>query len=167
MGTNGSSQDEHGNIICYKAQLTGITQGFFQKPNTNYSDNSMFAPVMWFESLCIAFSMAASNRWKMCQLDIKTAYLNGYLKEEIHMQQSGKFDNKTGHICWLRQSLYRLKQAGNVWNKAWNQVMEELGYQKLKLDYCCFIRCEGENFSILLVWVDDLINFSNDTDCAE
>jgi len=45
--------------------------------------------------------------------------------------------------------------------------MEELGYEKLKSDYCCFVWHEGEDFSILLVWVDDLINFSNDTDRIE
>jgi len=45
--------------------------------------------------------------------------------------------------------------------------MEELRYEKLKSDYCCFIWCEGEDFSILLVWVDDLINFNNDTDRVE
>ena len=45
--------------------------------------------------------------------------------------------------------------------------MEELGYEKLKSDYCCFVYCKGEDFSILLVWVDDLINFSNDTDCVK
>jgi len=45
--------------------------------------------------------------------------------------------------------------------------MEELGYEKLKLDYCCFVQHKGEDFSILLVWVNDLINFSNDTDCVE
>ena len=45
--------------------------------------------------------------------------------------------------------------------------MEELGYKKLKSDYCCFIQHKRKDFSILLVWVDDLINFSNDTDCIE
>ena len=54
------------------------------------------------------------------------------------------------HVCQLKQSLYELKLAGNVWNKGWNQVMEELGYEKLKSDYCCFVQHEGEDFSILL-----------------
>ena len=66
----------------------------------------------------------------MHQMDVETAYLNGYrLEEEIYMQQPAGFNNKTGCICWLRRSLYGLKQARNVWNKAWNQVMEELGYK--------------------------------------
>jgi len=111
--------------------------------------------------------MAAINRWKMCQMDVKTAYLNSYLKEEIYMQQPTGFNNTTGRVCWLQWSLYGLKQAGNVWNKAWNQAMEELGYKKLKSDYCCFVWRKGEDFSILLVWVDDLINFSNDTNRVE
>jgi len=100
-------------------------------------------------------------------MDVKTAYLNGYLEEEIYMLQPAGFDDGTGRVYRLKRSLYGLKQAGNVWNKAWNKAMEELGYEKLKSDYCCFVRREGEDFSILLVWVDDLINFSNDTDRVE
>ena len=158
-------KDKHGNTIQYKAQL--VAQGFSQKPGTDYSNNSMFVPVMRFESLCTAFGMAAINGWDMRQMDINTAYLNGYLEEEIYMLQPSGFDDRTGRICRLRQSLYGLKQAGNVWNKAWNKAMEELGYKKLKSDYCCFVWRKGEDFSILLVWVDDLINFSNDTDRVE
>jgi len=122
---------------------------------------------MRFESLCTAFGMAAINGWDMRQIDVKTAYLNSYLEEEIYMLQPAGFNDKTGRICHLKRSLYGLKQAGNIWNKAWNKAMEELGYEKLKSDYCCFVWHKGEDFSILLVWVDDLINFSNDTDHIE
>jgi len=90
-------KDKHGNTIWYKAQL--IAQGFSQKPGTDYSNNSMFAPVMRFESLCTVFGMAAINGWDMRQMDIKTAYLNSYLKEEIYMLQPSGFDDGTGHVC--------------------------------------------------------------------
>ena len=93
-------KDEHGNTIWYKARL--IAQGFSQKSGTNYSDNSMFTPVMQFESLCTAFGMAVINEWEMCQMDIKAAYLNGYLEEEIYMQQPARFNNKTGCVCRLK-----------------------------------------------------------------
>jgi len=158
-------KDEHGNTIRYKARL--VAQGFSQKPGTDYSNNSTFASVMQFESLHMAFGIAAINGWDMRQMDVKTAYLNGYLEEEIYMLQPAGFDDGTGRICHLKRSLYGLKQAGNIWNKVWNKAIEELGYEKLKSDYCCFIQCKGEDFSILLVWVDNLINFSNDTDRVE
>ena len=109
-------KDEHGNTIQYKARL--VAQGFSQKPGTNYSNNSMFAPIIWFESLCTAFRMVVINRWDICQMDVKTAYLNGYLKEEIYILQPTRFDDGTGHVCHLKCSLYGLKQAGNIWNKA-------------------------------------------------
>jgi len=57
------------------------------------------------------------------------------------------------------------EEEGRVWQH--HSVQGELGYEKLKSDYCCFIWREGEDFSILLVWVDDLINFSNDTNRVE
>jgi len=108
-------KDENGNTIRCKARL--ITQGFSQKPRTDYSNNGTFAPIMRFESLRTAFGMAAIHRWDMRQMDIKTAYVNGYLEEEIYMVQPLGFDDGTGCVCRLRQSLYGLKQAGNIWNR--------------------------------------------------
>jgi len=62
----------------------------------------MFVPVMRFESLHTVFEMAAINGWDMRQMDVKTAYLNGYLEEEIYMLQSSGFNDGTGRICRLR-----------------------------------------------------------------
>ena len=58
---------------------------FFQKSRTDYSNNSTFTLVMQFKSLCMAFRMAAISKWEMCQMDVKTTYLNSYLKEEIYI----------------------------------------------------------------------------------
>ena len=90
-------KDENSNTIQYKAQL--VAQEFSQKPGTDYSNNGMFAPIMQFESLCTAFGMAAIHRWDMCQMDVKTTYLNDYLKKEIYMVQPSGFNNGTGCIC--------------------------------------------------------------------
>ena len=93
-------KDENGNTIQYKAQL--VAQGFFQKPGTDYSNNGTFAPVMWFKSLHTAFRMAAIHEWDMHQMDVKTAYLNSYLKEEIYMVQPSGFNDGTGYVCQLK-----------------------------------------------------------------
>jgi hypothetical protein len=58
--------------------------------------------------------------------------------------------------------LHGLKQARNVWNDELNSVLEELGFTRLKTDYCCYVRRNGEDFTILLIWVDDFISISTE-----
>jgi hypothetical protein len=105
-------RDEHGNIVKYKARL--VAQGFSQKPGTDFSHNGTFAPVMRFETLRTMLALAAVNKWDMRQLDVKSAYLNGKLTEEIYMKQPPGFSDGSGRVCKLQRALYGLKQAGHV-----------------------------------------------------
>ena len=152
-------RDEHGNVIKYKARL--VAQGFAQKPGTDYSNNGTFAPVMRFESLRTGLALAAVNRWDLRQFDVKGAYLNGYLEEEIYMRQPPGFEDGTERVCLLRRSLYGLKQAGHVWNKEFDRAMTDLRFTRLKSDSCCYLRRNGEDFEILLVWVDDILSIAS------
>ena len=90
-------RDEHGNVVKYKARL--VAQGFSQKPGTDFSHNGTFAPVMRFETLRTMLALAAINKWNMRQLDVKSAYLNGKLTEEIYMKQPLGFSEGSGRIC--------------------------------------------------------------------
>ncbi|CAA7266308.1 unnamed protein product [Cyclocybe aegerita] len=151
--------DEHGNVIKYKARI--VAQGFSQKPGTDYSNDGTFAPVMRFETLRTGLGLAAINGWDLRQFDVKGAYLNGYLEEEIYMRQPPGFDDGTGRVCLLKRSLYGLKQAGNVWNKEFDRAMQDLGFNRLKSDSCCYLRRTGDDFEILLVWVDDILSIAS------
>ena len=94
-------------------------------------------------------------------MDVKGAYLNGHLKEEIYMKQPAGFDDGTGCVCHLLKMLYGLKQAGNTWNTEFDNTMKDLAYENTKSNYCCYCRRQGENFVIVLIWVDDLVTFTN------
>ena len=153
-------RDENGEITKYKARL--VAQGFSQKPGTDYSDNGTFAPVMRFETLRTMLAHTAINNWKLRQFDIKGAYLHGELKEEIYMAQAPGYNEGTGQVYSLKRALYGLKQAGNVWNTKLNNVLIGLGYTQLKSDYCCYRRSNGNDISILLIWVDDFISIASD-----
>src|SRR5271155_1672503 len=154
-------RDEHGTITKYKARL--VAQGFSQKPGTDYSDNGTFAPVMRFETLRTMLAHSAINNWKLRQFDIKGAYLHGELKEEIYMAQAPGYNDRTGQVYLLKRALYGLKQAGNIWNTKLNNVLIGFGYTQLKSDYCCYSQSNGNNISILLIWVDNFISIaSND-----
>ena len=151
-------RDEHGNVIRYKARL--VAQGFTQKPGMDYSNDGTFAPVMRFESLRTLLALTAVNNWKLRQFDIKGAYLHGMLHEVIFMEQPEGFNDGSGRVCRLIRPLYGLKQSGNVWNEEFSNTMLTLGFTQLKTDYCCFIRRNKEEFTILIVWVDDILAIS-------
>ena len=116
---------------------------------------------MRFESLRTMLALAAIHNWEIRQMDVKMAFLNGKLQEEIYMRQPAGFTDGTERVCRLRRSIYGLKQAGNVWNKEWNRAMEDLGFTCIKTDYCCFRRYNENTIAIILIWVDDLVIFTN------
>jgi hypothetical protein len=155
-------RDEKGNLIKYKARL--VAQGFSQKPGIDFSNDGTFAPVMRFETLRTFLAFAASMKWDIKQFDVKGAYLHALLQELIFMDQPHGFDDGSGRVCKLIRAIYGLRQAGNAWNRELNAAMKEIGFIQLKSDPCCYIRRQGEDFEILLVWVDDIISIaSNDS----
>src|SRR5258708_15775785 len=87
--------DEHGNLSRFKARL--VAQGFSQIPGQDYSDT--FSPVMWLNSFRILCAIAAMTDLEIAQMDIKGAYLNGKLNEEIYMRQPDGFNDGTGRVC--------------------------------------------------------------------
>ena len=74
------------------------------------------------------------------------------------MRQPPGYDDGSGRFCLLKRSLYGLKQAGNVWNQELNKVLHEKRYVRLKSDYCCYIKRDNNDFTILVVWVDDFVS---------
>ena len=155
-------RDDNGDIAQWKARL--VAQGFSQKPGTDYENDGTFAPVMRFETLRTLFANAAVNKLHLRQFDVKGAYLNGYLNETIYMQQPPGFEDGTSKVCLLIRSLYGLKQAGNVWNHELNRVLLTMGFKQLKTDYCCYIKRAEEEYSILVIWVDDFLATSTNED---
>ena len=77
------------------------------------------------------------------------------------MKQPARFDDSTRHICQLVKVLYGLKQAGNAWNHEFDDAMKDLKYKNTKSNYYCYSWQQGENFAIVLVWVDNLVTFTN------
>jgi hypothetical protein len=152
-------RDENGKIVRHKARL--VVQGFSQKPGTDYNELGTFAPVMRFDTVRTILALAAVNDWDLRQMDVKGAYLHGQISEELYMKQPLGFNDGSGKVCRLRRSMYGLKQAGNVWNQDFNQTMLNLGYTRLKSDYCAYILRKGDKFSIIIIYVDDILAVAN------
>jgi Reverse transcriptase (RNA-dependent DNA polymerase) len=152
-------RDENGTVIRHKACL--VAQGYAQKPGVDYSETGTFAPVMRFDTLRTLFALAAVHDWEVLQLDIKGAYLNGIVKEELYMKQPTGYEDGTGRICKLFKTLYGLKQAGNEWNTELHGSMLEFEYTRLRSNYGVYYSRSGNTFPIVLIWVDDITIFGD------
>ena len=145
--------DENGEFVRFKARL--VAKGYSQGYIYDYSDT--FSPVIRFESFRLLIAIAAYHNLEIGQMDIKGAYLNGVLTENIYMRQPMGCDDGTERVCRLIHTLYGLKQSGREWNKALKKfLVEEAGYAQLAKEYGLFYRRDSKGYDIIAVWVDDL-----------
>lgn len=108
-----SKLNPDGSIQKYKARL--VAKGFKQKPGVDYYET--YAPVARLETIRTVIALAAQKKWKLYQLDVKSAFLNGYLEEEIYVEQPEGFSVEGGEnkVFKLKKALYGLKQAPRAW----------------------------------------------------
>ena len=100
-------------VVRNKARL--VAQGFCQKEGIDYEET--FAPVARLEAIRILFAFAASKGFKLFQMDVKSAFLNGFIEEEVYVQQPLGFENPKhpNYVYKLQKALYGLKQAPRAW----------------------------------------------------
>ncbi|KAK1629876.1 hypothetical protein QYE76_004191 [Lolium multiflorum] len=108
-----NKQDEFGNIVRNKARL--VAQGFSQVEGIDFGET--YAPVARLESIRILLSYASHHNFKLQQMDVKSAFLNGPLHEEVYVKQPPGFEdpNFPNHVYKLDKALYGLKQAPRAW----------------------------------------------------
>ena len=119
-------RNDKGNITKYKARL--VARGFSQVYGVDYVDT--FSPTLKQDSLRIITSIAIYNNFNIYQLDIKAAYLNAEINEELYMEIPRGMD--VGGYIKLKKSIYGLKQAGRIWNDKINKTLLELKFERLK-----------------------------------
>ena len=107
--------------------------------------------------------MAAIQDLELQQLDVKSAFLNGTLKEDIYMQQPEGFamPGKEHLVCKLERTIYGLKQSPHAWYVRLHAHLHNNRFSRSTVDHSVYVRHEGEKFMIILVYVDDLVLASN------
>jgi hypothetical protein len=121
-------------ISHFKAHL--VAKGFTQIPGQDFTYT--FAPVAHWESIQILLAVVASYDWELRQIDVKTAFLNGPLEEEIYMKKPDILG--LGFWCLLK-GLYSLKQSGRTWYLELNEKLQTIGLKQLESDRSVHIQC--------------------------
>lgn len=115
----------------YKARL--VARGFSQKYGIDYSET--YSPVAKLDTLRTVLAFANQKGMVVHQMDVKTAFLNGSLSEELYMDQAEGFEHGKGLVCRLEKSIYGLKQASRAWNDRFHSfVSGRLKFQRSKND---------------------------------
>ncbi|HEV7736915.1 MAG TPA: reverse transcriptase domain-containing protein [Chlamydiales bacterium] len=144
--------DSDGNFASAKARL--VAQGMTQIPGIDYFD--ITSPVARFDSLRIFLAVVNHLNYELEMMDVKGAYLNAKLEEEIYLKQPPGYEDGTNRVLLLLLALYGLKQAGRKWHEKLKGELLSLGYIQSKADECVFIRNIKDDTHLILVYVDDL-----------
>ena len=151
---------DDGTIDKYKARL--VVKGFRQKEGLDYFDT--YSPVTRITSIRMLIALAAVYGLEIHQMDVKTAFLNGELEEEIYIEQPEGFvvPGKEKKVCKLIKSLYGLKQAPKQWHAKFDQTMLSNGFKINECDKCVYIKDTPNQEVILCLYVDDMLIMSKD-----
>ncbi|KAD7477010.1 hypothetical protein E3N88_00146 [Mikania micrantha] len=152
--------DENGQIFKNKARL--VVHGFSQEEGIDYDET--FAPVARLEAIRLFLAYAALHKLKVFQMDVKSAFLYGKIKEEVYVCQPPGFeDNK--HPDWvykLDKALYGLKQAPRAWYDTLSTFLLQNNFTRGSIDKTLFIKKVGQHKLLVQIYVDDIIFASSD-----
>lgn len=150
-----------GETVRYRSRL--VAKGFTQREGIDYTE--VFAPVVKLDSVRAVLTYAATNDLEIHQMDVKNAYLNGVLEEEIYMRQPEGFEvpGTEGKVLRLRKALYGLKQSGRTWYKTVSSAFGELHLIRSEADFSVYFGRQGTSFVIIYIHVDDMALITNST----
>nr|GFA21099.1 retrotransposon protein, putative, unclassified [Tanacetum cinerariifolium] len=152
--------DEYGDVLKNKARL--VAKGYRQEEVINFEES--FAPVARIEVIRIFIANATSRNMTVYHMDVKTAFLNGELKEEVYVSQPEGFvdpDHPT-YVYRLKKALYRLKQAPRAWYDMLSIFLLDNNFSKSAVDPTLFTHKTGKHILLVQIYIYDIIFTSTD-----
>ena len=152
--------NENGDVIENKARL--VCKGYAQQEGIDFEET--FAPVARLEAIRIFLAFSSFQQIKVYQMDVKSAFLNGDLEEEVYIEQPEGFilGNDENLVCRLKKALYGLKQAPRAWYYRLDKYLHQQGFSKGSADRNLYTKTENDKLLIVVVYVDDIIFGSNE-----
>ncbi|GJV39606.1 retrotransposon protein, putative, ty1-copia subclass [Tanacetum coccineum] len=148
-----------GAVHTFKSRL--VAKGFTQTYGVDYEET--FSPVADIRAIRILIAIAAFYDYEIWQMDVKTAFLNGHLFEEVYMTQPEGFVNPKypNHVCKLKRSIYGLKQASRQWNKRFDDEIKKFGFTQNQDEPCVYLKASRSYVTFLILYVDDILIMGN------
>jgi hypothetical protein len=161
-----NKQDEHGVVTMNKARL--VAKGYSQVEGLDFGET--YAPVARLESIHILLAYATYHGFKLYQMDVKSAFLNGPIKEEVYVEQPPGFEDSeyTNHVYKLSKALYELKQAPRAWYECLRDFLITNDFKVEKADPTLFTKTIAKYLFVCQIYVDDIIfGSTNKSTCEE
>jgi hypothetical protein len=158
--------DEHGVVTRNKARL--VAKGYSQVEGLDFGET--YAPVARLESIRILLAYATYHAFKLYQMDVKSALLNGPIKEEVYVEQPPGFEDieYPNHVYKLSKALYGLKQAPRAWYECLRDFLITNGFKVGKADPTLFTKTIAKDLFVCQIYVDDIIfGSTNKSTCEE
>ena len=158
-------RNEKGKVLKHKARL--VAKGYIQKQGVDFEE--VFVPVARLEFERLLLAIAAHCSWEVHHMDVKSAFLNGELKETIYAwQPPGFLDNDNpGKVLRLHKALYGLRQAPRAWNAKLDSTLLSLKFKHCASEHGMYTHDHSEQRLIVGVYVDDLIITGGDMKVLE
>ena len=140
----------------YKARL--VAKEFEQREGYDYEE--IFSLVAQMETMRLIIALVAQGQWKINQMDVKFAFLNGPLDEEVYVKQLSGFiqSGKEEKVYKLTKALYGLQHAPRAWNKRIDSFVHAIGFKKCASDHGLYVKTNDYgDWLILCLYVDDEI----------
>ena len=147
-----------GSVERYKARL--VAKGFTQEYGIDYEET--FARVACFTSVRCLITMAAVHRWPFYQMDVKNAFLDGDLHEEVYMQSPLSYPHSGNQVYHLRHAFYGLKQTPRAWFEKFSSVVAQQGFTLSPHYTALFFRRSSASITLILLYIDDMIITGDD-----
>ncbi|KAI3758667.1 hypothetical protein L6452_06238 [Arctium lappa] len=161
-----NKKDEDGVVIRNKARL--VAKGYCQEEGIDYEET--FAPVARLEAIRIFLAFAAHRGFKVYQMDVKSAFLNGQIQEEVYVQQPPGFENSMypNQVYFLDKALYGLKQAPRAWYDSLLNFLLANGFERGTTDTTLFYKKRKGEILLVQIYADDIIfGSTNDLYCKK
>jgi len=157
--------DENGNIVTNKAKL--VAKGYNQEEGIDFDET--YAPVARLEAMRLLLAYVCMCNFKLSKMGVKSAFLNGFLNEEVYVSQPIDFEDHLYpyHVFKLKKDLCGLKQAPRQWYERLNNFLLSKGYSRGVVDKTLFIRKHASDVILVQVYLVDIIFGSNNNSMCE
>jgi hypothetical protein len=150
-----NKQDQDRIVVRNKVRL--VAQGYTQVEGLDFGET--YALVARLEAIRILLAYACAYNMKLYQIDIKSTFFNGYINEEVYVEQPPSFedDKKPDHVYKLKKALYGLKQAPRAWYERLRDFLLSKGFIMGKFYTTLFTKKIGKDLFVLQIYVNDII----------